>query len=80
LKGHVEARISDGEVDRIRCPTPQCAHLMTYPEIKHVASGDAFIKFDSLLLTKTLEADPNLRYAIPFVSNALPVIIALLSM
>jgi hypothetical protein len=53
---------------------------MTYPEIKHVASGDAFIKFDSLLLTKTLEADPNLRYAIPFVSNALPVIIALLSM
>ncbi|KAI1840044.1 hypothetical protein JX265_013530 [Neoarthrinium moseri] len=51
-------------VDNIACPTPECTHKYTHPEVRHLASPEAFATYDRYTVLNSISSLPNFRWCL----------------
>lgn len=62
ISGYLEVRIKDGNVQDIRCPEDKCTSEATPAQIKDLVSSELFAKYDSILLSVTLDTMLDIVY------------------
>ena len=63
LRGHIAAKISDGQVVRIDCLSSDCTELLPPVVIKNlVAPDDLFARYDCLLLQRSRDGMGDIVY------------------
>lgn len=62
IAGYLEVRIKDGNVQNIYCPEEKCTSEATPAQIKDLVSSELFAKYDSILLSATLDTLGDIVY------------------
>ncbi|CAL7945254.1 unnamed protein product [Xylocopa violacea] len=62
IAGYLEVRIKDGNVQNICCPEAKCTSEATPAQIKDLVSLELFAKYDSILLSATLDTLGDIVY------------------
>ncbi|XP_011314639.1 E3 ubiquitin-protein ligase RNF14 [Fopius arisanus] len=62
MTGYLEVRIEDGAVQNICCPGEKCTSEVTPGQIKELVSSELFVKYDSILLSATLDTMLDIVY------------------
>ncbi|KAI4476313.1 hypothetical protein M0804_013681 [Polistes exclamans] len=62
ISGYVEVKIKDGDVKNISCPEQKCTSEATPGQIKDLVSPEMFAKYDSILLSVTLDTMTDIVY------------------
>ncbi|XP_031848101.1 E3 ubiquitin-protein ligase RNF14 [Nomia melanderi] len=62
ITGYLEVRIKDGNVQNIYCPEEKCSSEATPAQIKELVSSELFAKYDSILLSATLDTMKDIIY------------------
>ncbi|XP_017875605.1 E3 ubiquitin-protein ligase RNF14-like [Ceratina calcarata] len=62
VTGYLEVRIKDGNVQNISCPEEKCTSETTPAQIKDLVSSELFAKYDSILLSATLDTMGDIVY------------------
>ncbi|XP_011257747.1 E3 ubiquitin-protein ligase RNF14 [Camponotus floridanus] len=62
IKSYFEVKIKEGSVQNICCPEEKCKFEATPNQIKDLVSSELFSKYDSLLLSTTLDTMTDIIY------------------
>ncbi|XP_011151656.1 E3 ubiquitin-protein ligase RNF14 [Harpegnathos saltator] len=62
IRGYFEVRIKEGNVQNICCPEEKCKFEATPGQIKDLVSSELFSKYDSILLSATLDTMTDIVY------------------
>ncbi|XP_018368965.1 PREDICTED: E3 ubiquitin-protein ligase RNF14-like [Trachymyrmex cornetzi] len=62
IRGYFEVKIKDGNVQNICCPEEKCKFEATPGQVKELVSSELFSKYDSLLLSTTLDTMMDIVY------------------
>ncbi|KAH0948658.1 hypothetical protein HN011_002018 [Eciton burchellii] len=62
IRSYFEVKIKEGSVQNICCPEEQCKFEATPGQIKDLVSSELFSKYDSLLLSTTLDTMMDIVY------------------
>ncbi|KAK9308372.1 hypothetical protein QLX08_001558 [Tetragonisca angustula] len=62
MASYLEVRIKDGNVQNIYCPEEKCTSEITPAQIKDLVSSELFVKYDSILLSATLDTMGDIVY------------------
>ncbi|OXU22387.1 hypothetical protein TSAR_005079 [Trichomalopsis sarcophagae] len=62
IMGYFESKIKDGTVTNILCPEEKCKSEATPGQIKDLVSPELFSKYDSILLSATLDTMTDIIY------------------
>ncbi|XP_063981477.1 E3 ubiquitin-protein ligase RNF14-like isoform X2 [Diachasmimorpha longicaudata] len=62
ISGYLEVRIKDGAVQNICCPEEKCTSEIYPGQIKELVSSELFAKYDSTLLSATLDTMLDIIY------------------
>ncbi|XP_015124119.1 E3 ubiquitin-protein ligase RNF14 isoform X2 [Diachasma alloeum] len=62
VSGYLEVRIEDGAVQNICCPEDKCTSEVNPGQIKELVSSELFAKYDSTLLSATLDTMLDIVY------------------
>ncbi|XP_076302598.1 E3 ubiquitin-protein ligase RNF14-like [Lasioglossum baleicum] len=62
ITGYLEVRIKDANVQNIYCPEEKCTSEATPAQIKDLVSSELFTKYDSILLSVTLDTMGDIMY------------------
>ena len=67
ISHHIDAKLGElgGQgLDRLTCPSLNCGHVLSFNEVKSLASPETFEKYEKLHLAATLSALPNFRWCL----------------
>eukprot|EP01100_Stratorugosa_tubuloviscum_P013976 TRINITY_DN721_c0_g1_i5.p1 TRINITY_DN721_c0_g1~~TRINITY_DN721_c0_g1_i5.p1 ORF type:complete len:499 (+),score=211.00 TRINITY_DN721_c0_g1_i5:140-1636(+) len=62
LKGFYNARITEGKVKHINCPSPGCPTEVEYYDIEAIVTKEMFTKYQDFSLLAALRENPNCRW------------------
>lgn len=62
ITGYLKVRINDGAVQNINCPEEKCTSEVSPGQIKELVSPELFLKYDSTLLSATLDTMLDIVY------------------
>ncbi|CAK9809698.1 E3 ubiquitin-protein ligase RNF14 [Anthophora quadrimaculata] len=62
ISDYLEVRIKDGNVQNIYCPEEKCASEATPTQVKDLLSPELFARYDSILLSVTLDTMGDIVY------------------
>ncbi|XP_011860762.1 PREDICTED: E3 ubiquitin-protein ligase RNF14-like [Vollenhovia emeryi] len=62
IRGYFEVKIKEGSVRNIPCPEEKCKFEATPGQVKELVSSELFSKYDSLLLSTTLDTMMDIVY------------------
>ena len=62
MRGHIAAKVSDGQVVRIDCLSSDCTELVPPDVIKNLVAPELFARYDRLLLQRSLDGMGDIVY------------------
>ncbi|KFM57360.1 E3 ubiquitin-protein ligase RNF14, partial [Stegodyphus mimosarum] len=62
LKSYFEVQIREGNVNSLNCPEEKCSSQADGSLVKQIVNKDLFEKYDTLLLSRTLESMSDIAY------------------